>query len=257
MNPFERKVTIRVLGIHLGVVLFVFLQSLLHGCFRPKPKPEIVTFIEFGAPAPAVQVQQVSQMSRPEPAAPEPTPEPAAIPEPAKPKPTPKPKPVPKPEPTPAPKPTPKPTPKPEPKKSEWKPVDPKDIKIGKKVNDPAPKPAVSASEIKQALSGIASTSTSASTGNPDADAAYIAQIGDFFDRRWTKPESSAPAASAVVRIYISKWGTITKRTKIQGSGDAAFDASVMSAVTSVDTVPKPPSGFPYDYVEVEFRIRN
>jgi len=255
MNPFERKVTVRVLGIHLGVVAFLMMNSALKGCFRPKPKPEIVTFIEFGSPAPKVHVQEVEQMAKPEPAAPAPKPEPAAIPEPAKPKP--KPKPTPKPEPKPAPKPETKAAPKPEPK-PQWKPVDPKDIKIGKKINDPAPKPVLSEDVIEKNLKGIVGDPTPRMTpGSPDADAAYISQIADFFDRLWTKPDSSAPAASAVVRIHISKWGTITKRTRIQSSGDAAFDASVMSAVNSVNSVPKPPSSFPYDYVEVEFRIRN
>jgi protein TonB len=246
MNPFERKIAVRVLGIHLGVILFFTLASALKGCFRPKPKPEIVTFIEFGSPAPAVPIQEVTRMADPEPQAPEPTPEPVVIPDPPKPKPKPKPKPTPKPEPKPEPKPAPKP---------KWKPTK---VDVSKSKVIPAAKPAISAAEIEKELKGIVGEpTTTSSPGNPDADAAYISQIGNFFDRLWTKPESSAPAASAVVRINISKWGTITKRTKIQGSGDAAFDASVMSAVNSVKSVPKPPSSFPYDYVEVEFRIRN
>jgi protein TonB len=170
---------------------------------------------------------------------------------------------IPKPTPTPNPKPEPKPKPKPEPKpEPKWKPTPVDQIKKGKKV-EPV-KPAVSAEEIANSLKNIQQPSVVSSTkapvgpiGNPNADAAYIAQIGNFFDQRWTKPASSAPAASAVVRIYISKWGTITRRTKIQGSGDSEFDASAMSAVNSVDKVPAPPSGFPYDYVEVEFRVRN
>lgn len=251
MNPFKRKVTIRVLGIHLGVVAVLFLQSCTKGCFRPKPKPEIVTFIEFGSPAPAVNVQEVTQMADPEPVkpTPAPTPEPTIVPEPVKKTvELPKSKPTPKPEP----KPKPKPKPKPEPK---WKPTK---VDVSKSKPIAAPKPVVSAEDIEKELKGIVGEPATTSTpGNPNADAAYISQIGNFFDRLWTKPESSAPAASAVVRIHISKWGTITKRTKIQGSGDAAFDASVMRAVSSVDSVPKPPSSFPYDYVEVEFRIRN
>ncbi|MDF7807772.1 TonB family protein [Pontiellaceae bacterium B12219] len=249
MTSFQRKVALRVVGIHLAVILMLVILSGLKGCFRRKPKPEIVTFIEFGQPAPAVAVQQVAQMAEPEPVAPAPAPEP----EPVK-------KTIPKPTPTPIPKPTPKPKPKPEPAKPKWKPVDPKDIKIGKKVADPKPvKPAVDPSEISKALSSVQTTakSTPGPIGNPNADAAYISRIGSFFDQRWTKPASSAPAASAVVRIYISEWGTITRRIKIQGSGDSEFDASVMRTVESVSTVPKPPSGFPYDYVEVEFRIRN
>ncbi|MDF7824450.1 TonB family protein [Pontiellaceae bacterium B12227] len=255
MTAFQRKVALRIVGIHIGIILFIMMISGLKGCFRPKPKPEIVTFIEFGQAAPPVAVQQVEQMENPTPdPAPQPDPTPAPLPDPVK-------KPIPKPTPK---KEVPKPKPKPEPEKPKWKPTDPTKIKIGKKVEAPKPvKPAVSTSEIQKALKNVQSSSPTASkpsagpVGNPNADNAYISQIGNFFDQRWTKPDSSSPSASAVVRIYISKWGTITRRTKIQGSGDAAFDASVMSAVNSVSTVPKPPSGFSYEYVEVEFRVRN
>jgi protein TonB len=254
MNAFQRKVALRVLGIHVGVILMLMMVSGLKGCFRMKPKPEIVTFIEFGQAAPPVAVQQVDQMTEPEPA-PQPEPEPAPVPEPVKqtiPKPDPKPKPKPKPIET--------PKPKPKPVESKKRLVKAKDIKIGPKIEPVKPvKPAVSSKDISKALSDVQSSEkiSSGPVGNPNADAAYVSQIGSYFDRRWTKPASSAPAASAVVRIYISEWGTITRRTKIQGSGDSAFDASVMSAVNSVSTVPKPPSGFSYEYVEVEFRIRN
>lgn len=257
MTAFQRKVALRVLGIHVGVILFLMMISGMKGCFRPKPRPEIVTFIEFGQAAPPVSVEQVTQMTEPEPQpAPQPDPEPAPLADPVK-------KPIPQPTPKKViPKPTPKPKETPKPKK---KLVKAKDIKIGPKVEAPKPvKPAVSATDIKKALKSVQSSSSTVSkptttgpVGNPNADNAYISQIGSFFDQRWTKPDSSSPSASAVVRIYISQWGTITRRTKIQGSGDSAFDASVMSAVNSVSTVPKPPSGFSYEYVEVEFRVRN
>ena len=245
MNAFQKKITLRVLAIHAAIIFLVAVVPLMRGCFVQKPR-EIVTFIEMGEAAPAVSVQQVANMTEPEPAPPDP--EPAPIPEPVKKKPEPikkKPEPIKK-----------KPEPvKPKPTKPKWKPTK-VDVSKSKVIKPSAP--AITASDIEQELTGIVGESTTASTpGNPDADAAYISQIGTFFDRRWTKPESSAPAASDVIRIYMSKWGTITQRKKIQGSGDAAFDASVMSAVNSVDTVPKPPSSFPYDYVEVEFRIRN
>ncbi|MDF7798408.1 TonB family protein [Pontiellaceae bacterium B1224] len=255
MNAFQRKVALRVVGIHVGLILLIVIFSGLKGCFRRKPKPEIVTFIEFGQAAPPVAVEQVEQMVEPEPVEtppPEPEPVPAPVPEPIKPKPEPiKPKPEPiKPKPEPI-------KPKPEPVEPKWKPTPVDKIKVSDKRIEPA-KPAIDPSKIN--LSDVQEksvTPTPGPVGNPNADAAYIAQIGNYFDQRWTKPDSSAPAASAVVRIYISQWGTITRRTKIQGSGDSAFDASVMSAVNSVSSVPKPPSDFSYDYVEVEFRIRN
>lgn len=256
MNRFQRKVALRVLGIHVGVILFFMIISGLKGCFRSKPKPEIVTFIEFGQPAPPVAVQQVEQMPEPEP----PAPEPAPTPEPVKPAPVPEPVKKPLPKPTPK-KETPKPKPKPkEPEKPKWKPTPIDQIKKGKKIEPKPKKPAVSSSEISKSLSNVQSKDalpSSGPVGNPDADAAYISQIGRFFDSKWNEPGNASPSSSVVYRIYISQWGTITKRTKIQGSGDSAFDASVKAAVNSVSKAPKPPPGFPYDYVEVEFRIRN
>ncbi|MEI6891979.1 MAG: TonB C-terminal domain-containing protein [Pontiella sp.] len=256
MNTFQRKVALRIAGIHVVIILCIMMMSGLKGCFRPKEKLEIEMFVEFGQAAPAVAIQEVAQMSEPEPEpapAPPPEPVPAPLPEPVKktiPKPTPK-KEVPKPQ----------PKPKPEPKKPKWTPTDVSEIKLGKTVAATKPiKPAVSSAEIQQALRNVQSrvpTSAAGPVGNPNADAAYVSQIGSYFDRRWTKPRSSAPSASTIFRIYISKWGTITRSVKIQGSGDAAFDDSVARAIHSVSTVPKPPSSFSYDYVEVEFRIRD
>ena len=190
MNTFERKVTVRVLGIHLGVVALIVVQSALKSCFHPKPKHEIVTFVEFGSPGPSVEIQPVQQMEEPktpEPKAPQPKPE---IPKP-KPKPIPQPKPeVPKPKPEAA---KPKPEPKPEPKpKSDWKPVDPKDIKIGKKVNATPTKPAISQSDIKQAFSDIARPSTTSTPGNPNEFSSYDSKIYTVFYNAWSQPAANA-----------------------------------------------------------------
>ena len=72
-------------------------------------------------------------------------------------------------------------------------------------------------------------------------------------------PPASASAAtgSAVVRIKIQKNGTIRTRAKIKGSGDPLYDKTVMDAVNSVSTLPKPPADYPYDYVEVVFTLDN
>jgi TonB family protein len=257
MNEFQRKITLRVLGIHAAIILLLLMTSLTRGCFKPKPK-EIVTFIEFGGPAPQVSVEQVEQMSEPEPVAPEPqpAPEPERIPEPVKPKPQPKPKPVAKPKPKPKVE-TPKPKPK-EPEKPKWKPIDPKDIKIGKKVGDSSPKTkSVSAADIKKALSGIASSSPS-SSGNPSQFNDYYARVMSLFYNHWTPPASaSAATGSTIVRISMLKNGQITKRSKIKGSGDSLYDKTAMDAVNAVSTMPRPPSNYPYDYVEIIFTLEN
>lgn len=251
MNQFKRKVTIRVLGIHLGVVAILMLQSCTKGCFRPKPKPEIVTFIEFGSPAPAVNVQEVTQMADPEPVkpTPAPTPEPTVVPEPVKktvelPKPKPKPKPTPKPEPKPEPKP--KPTPKPK-----WKPTK---VDVSKSTRIEPTKPAVSATDIERELSGIVGEPTASTPGNPNEFAAYDAKIYAAFYSAWRQPAANA-ARPAKVSISIQSNGRITTRSLSQGSGDPAFDKTVMDAVNSVSLLPKPPDGYPLNNIVVQFRV--
>jgi len=234
-NAFQKKIGLRVVVIHVALVLVLVVGSLLRGCFRPKPKEEIATFIEFGAPAPQVEVVPVSQLAEPE--APAPEPKPAPIPEPVKPKPKPKPKPRPKPK---------------EPEKPKWKPVDPKKIKIGKKVNEQPVKPTISSAEIKKAMSGITSPSPR-TTGNPSEFSAYDGQVFRIFYGAWARP--GVPGLQpAKVRIFLLKNGRITKRTMIQGSGDPSFDQTVMAAVNSISTLPKPPAGYPDNFV-VRFSI--
>jgi len=241
MNEFQRKITQRVFGVHAAVIFLMIAIPAIRGCFKPRPK-EIVTFIEFGGPAPQVSVEQVTRMAEPEP----PRPEPAPIPEPVKPKPKPTPKPKPK---------VGKPKPKPkEPVKPKWKPVDPKNIKIGKKVKEKSSKPAVTSSDIKKALSGISSTPA----GDPSQFNDYYAWVMNLFYNHWSPPASATSATgSAIVRISMRKNGQITKRAKIKGSGDALYDRTVMDAVNAVGTMPKPPSNYPYDYVEVIFTLEN
>lgn len=261
MNRFQRKATLWIYGAHAIAFFWFFIvllwMSALKGCFKPKPLEAIEVTIEFGQPAPPVAVEQVQQMEEPEPEPPAPTPDPAPPPEPTpvpeQPKKVIKPK-VEKKEPV---------VKKKEPEKPKWTPTKASDIDINKskKVEPVKPKPTLSQKDLDR-LKNVQSNEKLPSTntgpvGNPDADAAYISQIGRYFDQRWNEPANASPASSVVYRIYISQWGTITKRTKIQGSGDSAFDASVAAAVNSVSTAPKPPSGFPYEYVEVEFRIRN
>lgn len=257
MNEFKRKITVRVVGVHAAVILLMLAIPALRGCFKPKPK-EIVTFIEFGAPAEPVSVEAVSQMADPEPVRPPPAPEPepAPIPEPVKPKP--KPVELPKPKPIEKPKPVEKPKPKPaEPEKPKWKPVDPKDIKIGKTVNSSPKPPSITSADIKKALAGIAS-SAPVSSGNPSQFNDYYAQVMSLFYTHWKPPAAASSATgSAIVRISMRSNGQITKRAKIKGSGDALYDRTVMDAVNAVSTMPRPPADYPYDFVEVVFTLEN
>jgi protein TonB len=243
MNAFERKIALRVVVIHVAVIGFFMIVAGLKGCFRRPPKPEIVTFIEFGQPAPPVQVQEVAEQPEPQPAPPKPEP-PKEVPEPrAIPKPKPKPKELPKPKEAPKPK---------------WKPT-PVDTSKAKRIKAPEPpKPAISSKDIEKALSGISSPSAKPDegpVGNPNEIAAYDALIHQVFNRPWVRP--AVPGARpAKVTISISSTGQILSSRLSQSSGDSAFDASVMDAVRSVKMLPrKPPNGYPLDNIVVQYRI--
>lgn len=255
MTQFQRKATLVVFGAHALVFFWFFVAllgfSMLKGCFK-KPELVMLTTIEFGQPAPAVQTQEVRDMPEPEPPAPEPEPQPEPPPPeperiPEKPKKTIKPKKV-----------EPKPPKKVEPK---WKPTPVDQIKVSDKRIEPA-KPAISEKDLKS-LKNIQQPSTTTSqrndgpVGDPNVDAAYASQITRFFDRKWNNPADASPTGSAVIRVYISKWGTITKVQNIQSSGDRTFDNAALALVRSVKTVAKPPANYSYEYVEIEFRTRN
>ena len=264
MNRFQRKVALRVLGIHGGVILVLVMMSGLKGCFLPKPKPEIMTFIEFGQAAPSVAIERVEQMA-------DPTPLPVEAPEPAPP-----PEVVEVPKPIDVPTPVKKTVPKPPVKKVVQKPkpreapkpkrrlATAKDIKIGPKVKPTKPvKPAVSSSDIAKALKSVQSQSPSVNSsrpatgpvGNPNAISAYDAHIYNAFYNAWERPGSPA-SRPAKVTISISSTGRVLSSRLSQSSGDSNFDASVMSAVRRISTLPKrPPTGYPLNNIVVQFTI--
>lgn len=246
MRSFQRQIALRVVGIHAAIIFLMVAIPALRGCFKPKPK-ELVTFIEFAEPAAAVSVETVAWL--PEPAAAEPPPPelPESIPEPPKRKVL---------EAKPKEMPQPKSKPKPKVQKPKWKPTSAKDIKIGKRIESkPAPS-ALSAKDIEKALSGITSSS-SRSAVHPNAFNAYYAQVRNLFYGHWQAPASSGATGATVVKVSFRKNGQISKRAKISSSGDALYDRTVMDAVNAISMLPRPPSDYPYDYVEVEFALNN
>ncbi len=246
MNAFQKRITLRVLGIHAAVIFLVVVIPFMRGCFTRKPK-ELITMVVMENPGPPVRLEAVSEMSDPEPPTPAPEPPPERIPEPVKKKPVPTKK---KPEPI---KKKPEPVKNTEPKKPKWTPtkVDPTK---SKKIEATPTKPTISEREFSEAFKGITSKSPTA-TGTPSEFAAYDAQVMRRFYGVWAQP--AAPAARpAEVRISVTKSGRITGRTLVTKSGDTAFDQTVMAAVRSVSTLPKPPAGYPNNFV-VRFSINN
>ncbi|MCF7847977.1 MAG: TonB C-terminal domain-containing protein [Kiritimatiellales bacterium] len=251
MNVFERKILWRVLGIHGALILLLITVPMLRGCFKPKPK-EIEIFISVADAAPAVDVAAVENL--PEPMQPKvETKDP--IPEPVKPKKVepPKPKRVEPPKPKKVEPPKPK---KEEPPKPKWEPKKASEIKKGKKINEPKkpPPPAITTSDIKKMFSGLQSSASSAVSPAQFND--YYLQVYNRLYAAWTPPSAASAATRPTeVKIYMQKNGQITKRAKTEGSGDPLYDRTVMDAVNSITTLPKPPVDYPFDYVIVTFRI--
>ena len=117
MHAWWRRVFGRVLLVHIGVVTLFLLFSFLKGCFKPRPKPEIVTFIELGEAA--VQRNPVELVPVPEPVV-DPVREPAPIK-----------------------------------KKPSWKPTPVNEIRKGKRVTSAPAMPKLDASTIDKALAEV------------------------------------------------------------------------------------------------------
>lgn len=270
-RSLQSRVTVRVIIVHASIILVMLFMSVLKGCFLRKEKPLMMASVEFGAPPPSVAVEVVNSLPSPveplefeEPVEVQesaPVEVPSEVPErqvlrhntPVVPPKVKKKDPVKKTEPV-------KKTVKK--KKSTLKKASEIDTSKSRVIQPREVKPALTSKEIEKALtvqspsrSGGSSSPTQGRVGSASEDASYVSQIGRFFDSRWSAPSGLTPTRSTIVAIYISKWGTITKRVKVQSSGDATFDASVMKTVQSVSAIPRPPDGFPYSNVEVEFRI--
>lgn len=245
MNRFERRVTLRVLAIHAAVVLFLVLQSMLQGCFRPKPREEIVTFIEFGSPAPPAQVQVREQVDDPPPVQQDPPPvqqdpppQEPRVPEPEIPEPIPV---------EPAPKQVVK---EPEPK---WEPT-PVVPQLNNKTEPTPPKPKI---DIGQAFEGIVETPAppTPTPAAPRTDfSSYDSQIYATFYNAWKQPPANA-SRPAKVTISIDSSGRVTSCRLSQSSQDAAYDKTVMDAARSVSRLPVPPAGYPLSGIVINFVI--
>lgn len=247
VNPFQKKVGLRVLGVHVAVILLALIIPALKGCFTPKPKNIETFFVEIGGP---VSVDPVPQQAKPEPTVVEPAP----VPEPVKPKPKPIPQPKPKPK---VEKPKPKPKPK-EPEKPKWKPtkVDPSK---SRRIEPKPSKPTISAKDIEDSLSNIAkpaSSSTKKSSGDPNRFGYYYSQVMAKLHAVWTPPSSiSSISRPAEVRFTMRSNGAITARQLTVSSGNTIFDQTVMAAANSISMLPKPPSDYNFDYVIVPFAM--
>jgi TonB family protein len=292
-RPFRRTVLI-VVGLHLGLLLFVGLP--FASCHKP-PTIQPVEIIDLGSlrPGPGLP-SPTSSSSQPTPSQPPseilnqeskiqnlpPQPAPAEEPEPTPtpPAPKPEPKPTPKTEPTPLPVTKPVPTPQPEaPAKHQVK-VSTTKKKVSVSSASPsenktsAPKSTApagpTASDIKNRLAsklpaeqGGGGGDGAGNAGRPDGVADdfswYRALIKQSIQSAWEKPP--IPAGEKIyteVEIKIAFDGSVTFIKLSRPSGDPAMDASVEQAVRSTPRLAKPlPSGLgsPDYIVIIQFKL--
>ena len=288
-RPFRRTVLI-VLGIHLGLLIFLGLP--FAQCHKPAPI-QPVEMIDLGSlrPGPGLP-SPIASSTQPSPTQPAseiqnpksetPVVHKLAPIEETKPTPTPEPEPEPvqkaEPTPTPATKPEPIPLPvPPKPKHQVKVSTTKKKVSVSTTSTETKPSsfksnepPGPSASDIKSRLASKIPGETSGgggegagNAGRPDGVADdfswYRALIKQCIQSSWKKPP--IPAGEKIyteVEIKISESGAVTFLRISRPSGDPAMDASVEQAVRSTPRLPKPlPAGLgsPDYTVIVQFKL--
>ena len=290
-RPFRRTVLI-VLGIHLGLLLFLGLP--FAQCHKTPPlKP--VEMVDLGSlrpgpglpsptsssaqPSPTKPAPEIQNLKSEMPVAHKPTPVEETKPAPT---PEPEPEPVQKPEPNPTPEVKPEPTPLPVPPKLKHQvkvSATKKKVSVStssattetKATSTQSHEPAgPSASDIKNRLAskfpgeaGGGGGDGAGNAGRPDGIADdfswYRSLIKQCIQSSWKKPP--IPAGEKIyteVEIKISESGAVTFLRISRPSGDPAMDSSVEQAVRSTPRLPKPlPAGLgsPDYTVIVQFKL--
>ena len=82
----------------------------------------------------------------------------------------------------------------------------------------------------------------------------YIAQIKDKIERNWQRPPGSAAGLKCVLRVSQIPGGDVVGAEILTGSGDVAFDRSVVNAVLSSSPLPVPKDPSLFDrHIEITF----
>lgn len=230
--------------LHLVVLVALFLATIIE-TLKPKEKPHVFEMV-----SPPSEQSAAAAAPSPEPPPPDipmpelpPVPEMAEVPEPVvePPKPTP---PTPKPKPTPV-KPKPKIMTEAEFQKQFGRP-EPR-----QQTTQAQPRPAVNAPRIEVPELVVPSNpSSSAASDQPltqqqmSALGTYSAQLRSRIDAAWAKPASLAGVKIAATVIFdVSASGRITNARLKPGSGNSAFDQSVLAAFRKVVSAGPTPTG--------------
>lgn len=229
--------------LHLVVLVALFLATIIE-TLKPKEKPHVFEMVSppteqtsaaATSPTPPLPESQLPDL--------EPVPELAEMPKPVAPAPRPM-------------LPAPKPPPTPAPAKPKLTTMDDFIRQHGtpqprQPTRPPAPRPTVSAPRIEvPKLVLPANPSSSASSERPltqqqmSALGTYSAQLRSRIDVAWAKPSSLAGVNVAATVVFdVSASGRITNARLRPGSGNSAFDQSVLAAFRKVVSAGPTPTG--------------
>ncbi len=86
----------------------------------------------------------------------------------------------------------------------------------------------------------------------------YLALIRQKVERNWSPPVGARQGLECIVRVRLTAGGGVLEARVVRGSGDAAFDRSVESAVHKAAPLPVPESREIFDdfFRELEFVFR-
>lgn len=126
-----------------------------------------------------------------------------------------------------------------------WKPISVKDIKKGKRIE----KNTSNVDAQKEVLDEIKKISkVSNSTG------AYLSKIKNLIYSNWTPPNVALNNFQpTILRLFINSKGQIINRRIVTSSNIQSYDESIIKVITSLGSLPPPPSDYPYNYVEITF----
>ncbi|MDQ8195233.1 energy transducer TonB [Coraliomargarita sp. SDUM461004] len=251
--------------LHLVVLLGVFLATIVQA-FKPKEKPHVFEMVDppsdvsqsaHATPAPQ-QVQQVEDLPvvelPPVPQVEIPTPQPVV--------PTPQPTPSPKPTPTPSPKPAPTPQPAPQLMSAEdFFKEHPKEAPKPRRVTTPRASIAVPKIDVPKLVVPRSSTAGQASqqlsSQQLSALADYSSRLRARIDAAWTKPSQLAGVRLVAEVVFnVSASGQISNVRLRPGSGNAAFDQSVLAAFRRASSAGPTPTGQAHEF-SLPFRMRD
>lgn len=234
--------------LHAVVLLGLFLATIVQA-FKPKEKPHVFEMVE-----PPSEVTQ-SRDSTPLPQTMD-MPEVDLLPVPEVD--------IPKPQPAP-PKPAPTPIPKPAPPKP--KTISYEDFIKQNPINDSKPRPTKPRPKVKDYQIDIPTpTNPTPTPSNPSpqlspqqlsALADYSSRLRSRIDAAWTKPAQLAGVRLVAEVVFdVSASGRITNARLRPGSGNAAFDQSVLAAFRKVTSAGPTPTGQAHSFT-LPFRMRD